>query len=356
MAAFQILDAVALRDIASAEVFEKIVQDIIHVNGKGVDESYVGDRVGMASISIPKVALGEGAFRQLGATVNGGQFNALAAVNPESDYIEIPLTFVYDRIETLARVMNDKAGYALLEQKTANIRRKIARAINAITIAAQLAESLNAEYAGTNEFFTITAAQGPRDAFVAANAALGNGDEALGVDAFPHENRQALIKPSYYGSLFKTGEVILNSNRGSENLANGVLNPWRNSEASKVESRTGYCGDLVGVPMYETSPILWKLAAQYLVSGSTALEDDAFADIEGYVCSSVGTIRGFSAADNIEVVPSPLGQGWILQPLVHGGVKCVSGKSVRIIANESFVNPVTSAGTKLSILAPESRS
>ena len=80
--AFMQLGQVAIREVASSEVYEKLVQDILHVNGKGVDESFVGERVGMASISIPRVALGEGGFRKLGATVNGGQFNANAAVNP----------------------------------------------------------------------------------------------------------------------------------------------------------------------------------------------------------------------------------------------------------------------------------
>lgn len=355
MAAFQILSNVALRDLASAQVFEKIVQDIIHVNGKGVDESYVGDRIGMASISIPRVALGEGAFRQLGATVNGGQFNALPTVNPESDYIEIPLLFVYDRTETLARVMNDKAGYALLEQKTANIRRKIARAINAITIAAQLAESCNDMYANTYYPVEVTAANA-KDSFVKANVLLDEGDEALGVDYFPTENRQAIIKPTFYGHLFGTGQVILNSDIGQKQLANGVLNPWRDSEASKVEMRDGYCGELAGVPMYKASPILWKLATTYINSNNAQLAETAFDNVEGYVCSSVGTIRGFSSNASIEVIPSYQGQGWIMQPLVHGGVKCISGKSVRMLVNDDFVNPVTSEATKLTLVAPESRS
>ena len=73
------------------------------------------------------------------------------------------------------------------------------------------------------------------------------------------------------------------------------------------------------------------------------------------VCSGVGTIRGFSSNGDVEVVPAQEGQGWVLQPLVHGGVSCISGKSVRLIVKEDFVNPVTSEATKLSILPVESQ-
>lgn len=352
--AFMQIGQVAIREVASSEVYEKLVQDILHVNGKGVDESFVGERVGMASISIPRVALGEGGFRKLGASVNGGQFNAKAAVNPESDYIEVPLLFTYDRTETLARIMNDKAGYALLEQKTANIRRKIARGINALTFAVQLAEALNAEAKGSIEFTDMSASGGAKNAFIDANALLDEGDEELGVDYFPAENRQAFVTPAYHATLFKTGEVILNSEFGQTMLATGVLNPFRDSAASKVQMRNGYCGDLVGVPMYKVAPVLWKLATAYLDKGGAKLSEDALKGMQGFVCSSLGTIRGFSANDNIEVVPAISGQGWILQPLVHGGCKCISAKSVRVIVdNTEFTNPAN--GGTLTVLPPESR-
>ena len=73
------------------------------------------------------------------------------------------------------------------------------------------------------------------------------------------------------------------------------------------------------------------------------------------ICSAVGTIRGFSSNGEVEVVPATSGQGWILQPLVHGGVKCVSGKSVRLIVKTGFTNPATST-LKLSVLPVESQS
>ena len=370
MAAFMQISGTALREVASAQVFEKIVQDILHVNGKGVDESYVNGQLDRASISIPKVALGAGDFRQLGATVNGGQFNSNAAVISSSDYIEVPLLFVYDRTETLAKIMNDKAGYALLEAKTENIRRKIARGINALTFATQFAANLNADaYAVGNgtaaDTLNIVMASTPKplDAIIDANAKLSEGDEDIGCDYFPTENRQAFVRPGFRGSLLKAdAKVILNSDLGQQMLATGVLNPWKNSEASKIEMRNGYCGEIDGVPMYEVSPILWRLAASYLMAGSSKLAQTAFDKVEALYCSSVGTIRGFTASDAIEVVPAQAGQGWVLQPLVHGGCVCVSGKSVRLICDNGFTNPVSyskSSGTytgKLTVLPPESQS
>lgn len=367
MAGYQSLDNVALKNIASPMVFNKLVQNILHVNGRGVDEAYLEGQLGAASISIPKVALGAGAFRQLGATVNGSQFNGLDPVNAESDFITIPLLFVYDHVEILARILNDKAGYALLEQKTENIRRKIARNVNALTFAVQLATSLtaSAQVSGINTISTYDPAStsdtdSAYNAFVDANAALDEGDASLGLDYFPTENRQAFFRPGFFASMKKTnGRIILNSDLGQQMLATGVLNPFRNGEASKVDMRDGYCGEIDGVPCYKVSPIIFKLAAGYCMSttasNSTALAETAFDNIEAIVCSGIGTIRGFNSTGDIEVVPAQQGQGWVLQPLVHGGCACISPASVRIVANESFTNPATST-TSLTILPPESRS
>lgn len=357
MAGYGIVSGVALKETASAQVFENFIQNVLHVNGKGVDESYVNQAaLNSQSIAIPRVLLGAGGFRTLGATVNGGQFNSKEAIVPQSNYFYVPLLYVYDRTETLAKIMNDKAGYELLSKVTANIGKKIARGINAITFAEQISTTLN-ESITNDEATYITEGNSAYDAFVDANALLDEGDEAIECDYFPTEMRQAFVRPSFF-SEFKKGDgtrYVTQSNLGQEMLATGVLNPFSNSEASKVQMRDGYAGDIDGVPVYKVSPILWKLAAQYTMKDGSALAATAFDNIDAMVCSAVGTIRGFSSNGEVEVVPATSGQGWILQPLVHGGVKCVSGKSVRLIVKTGFTNPATST-LKLSVLPVESQS
>lgn len=353
MPAYGIVSGVALKETASARVFGKLVQDILHVNGKGVDESYVnGSALGSQSIAIPHVALGAGDFRKLGATVNGGQFNSNGAVVANSDYFYVPLLYVYDRTETLARIMNDKAGYDLLGAVTDNIRKKIARGINALTFAVQISQTLNDSLDGetyVKESTTTTL----YDNYVDANAKLDEGDEAIGADYFPTEQRQAFFRPSAFAKLKKEKAVIMDSNIGQEMLATGVLNPFKNSEASKVEMRDGYCGEIDGVGCYKVSPIILTLAASYCQQGTAKLATTAFDKIDAMICSAVGTIRGFTSTAEIEVVPAQSGQGWVLQPLVHGGCVCISGKSVRLIVASDFTNPA-SADAKLTILPPES--
>lgn len=355
MAGYSVVGSVALRNYATAKVYEKLVQGILHVNGKGVDESFVMGQLGNASISIPRVALGEGSFRMLGAAVNGAGFNAKDAVSAASDYINVPLMYVYDRTETLPRILNDKAGYDLLNQKLENINRKISRGVNALTFAVQFSKALNdARANGATGIITEydAATDKALDAYIEANTNLDNGDEELGVDFFPTENRQAFLRPTFYASLLKSdGKVILNSNLGQEMLATGVLNPFKNAEATKVEMRDGYCGEIAGVPMYKVSPILWKLAAGFCKVGSAVADADIFEDVEALVCSSWGTIRGFSAAENVEVIPAVAGQGWIMQPLVHGGCICLSGKACQLVVKKGFELP----SADLSILPPESR-
>lgn len=356
MGAFQIVSGNALAELFTSRVYPKLVQEILHVNGKGVDESYVEQRLGAASISIPRVSLGAGSFRTLGATVNGGQFNANDPVVSTSDFIEIPLLFVYDRTEEMSKIINDKAGYDYLQAKIDNITKKIARGINALTLSVQISRALNDAY-DDNTVITnyIPGTNKPLDIVIDVNGKLDEGDEAIGVDYFPSENRQGLCRPSFINAMKKRdGGLILNSELGQQMLATGYLNPWTNSEASKVELRNGYSGEVDGVPMYKVSSVLWKLAEQYTLLGDNPVASGAFDNIEGMICSSWGTLRGFSAAENIEVIPSQKGQGWTIQPLVHGGCVCISGKSVGLIVNDDFVNGAT-ATAKYSTLPPESQ-
>jgi hypothetical protein len=354
-AGYSLVNQVALKNTASAQVFEKFIQGILHVNGRGVDESYInGSALGSQSIAIPHVALGAGDFRLLGASVNGGQFNGKAAVGPESDYFYVPILYVYDRTETLARIMNDKAGYDLLSAKTDNIRKKITRGINALTFAVQISHTLNASADGTPTYVTEAANTPLYENYTYANALLDEGDEAIGADYFPTEMRQAFWRPTAFAKLKNEKGVILASNYGQEMLATGVLNPFRNSEASKVDFRDGYCGEIDGVSCYKFSPIILKLAAKYCQKDGTTLAETAFDKVDAVVCSGVGTIRGFTSTGDVEVVPAQAGQGWVLQPLVHGGCSCISAKSVRLIVASDFANPAT-AEAKLAILPPESQ-
>lgn len=357
MAGYGIVSGVALKETASAQVFENFIQGVLHVNGKGVDESYVNQAaLNSQSIAIPRVLLGAGGFRTLGATVNGGQFNSKDAVVPQSNYFYVPLLYVYDRTETLAKIMNDKSGYELLSRTTSMIGKKISRGINAISFAEQFAVTLNAS-AGDAPDTYITEGDSAYDAFVDANALLDEGDASIECDYFPTEMRQAFVRPSFFAE-FKKGDgtrYVTQSNLGQEMLATGVLNPFTNSEASKVQMRDGYAGEIDGVPVYKVSPIIWKLAATYTMKGGSPLAETAYDNIDAVICSAVGTIRGFSSNGDIEVVPAISGQGWVLQPLVHGGVKCISAKSVRLIVKSGFTNPAANA-TSLSVLPVESQS
>lgn len=363
MAGYSIINNVALRDYATDYVYPKLVQDILHVNGKGVEESFVKGQLGNASISIPRVALSGASFRMLGASVNGGGFNSLPALSPKSNFINVPLLFVYDHTEVVPAIFDQKSFYPLVNNVLENIVKQISRGINALTFATQFAAALNA--AGTDgEEGQITRYDGetvtPLLAYLKANANLSNGDEELGVDFFPVENRQAFVSSDFKVELQNTkGGIVLNSNYGQEMMASGLMNPFDDQKATRVELRNGYVGELSGVKLYEVSQIVWKLAAEFCTIGAnestaTPAAKNLFKGIDAVVCSSWGTIRGFTAAENIAAVPSPQGQGSILQPLVHGGCLCISPKSVQLVAKDTFELP-TSSSTHLYILPPESR-
>ena len=361
MAGYSLLNGVAIRNIASPLIKENLVQDILHINGKGVDERYSTDLKGQ-QIAIPRTLLGEGAFRKVqSGLVNGGGFNGLSAVDTNSDIYYLDITFVYDHIETLPKIYNDKAGYDLLKSKTDNITKKITRGINGLTFAHQFVRALNAEANDRAEFISYTAGTDKAvDKFLDAQAVLTNGDEAIGVDIFPFENRQFFARTNFANDLKKTGNVILNSNYGQQMLATGVLNPFNDEEASKVNYRTGYFGDVDGVPLILVSSVIWSIAEQYIAEANTsgviqkALAKGALDKVVGLLCAGAGTLRGIDMTNALEVVPSTIGQGWILEPLVSGGVACISDKSNVLIVANDFVNPATDS-VVLTILAPENR-
>ena len=361
MAGYSLLNGVAIRNIASPLIMENLVQNILHINGKGVDERYSTDLKGQ-QIAIPRTLLGAGGFRKIqNGLNNGGGFNNLDAVEAESDIYYLDITFVYDHIEQLPKIYNDKAGYDLLKSKTENITKKITRAINGLTFANQFVKALNAEAAGKAEFVSYTKGTDKAvDKYLDAQAVLTNGDEAIGVDMFPYENRQFFARTAFANDLKQTGNVILNSNYGQQMLATGVLNPFNDEEASKVNYRTGYFGDVDGVPMMVVSSVIWSLAEQYIANANTSgvvqsgLAKGSLDKVEGILVSALGTLRGIDMSNALEVVPSQKGQGWVLQPLVSGGVACISDKSNVLIVDADFVNPATESNI-LTILAPENR-
>lgn len=306
--------------------------------------------------------LGEGAFRKLGATLtNGGGFNGLSAVDTNSDIYYLDITFVYDHIEQLAKIFNDKAGYDLLKSKMDNITKKVTRGINALTFANQLVASLNAVANGNGNIVTRATGDTAVGKFLDAQALLTDGDQSIGVDMFPYENRQSFASSTYANELKQTGNVILNSNLGQQMLATGVLNPFNNEEDSKTNYRTGYFGDIDGVPLMVVSSVIWTLTEQYIaVANAQGVAQKGLyagaisSGLQAVVCSGLGTLRGIDMSNAIEVVPSPLGQGWILEPLVSGGVSTISALSVVPIVKADFVNPAT-VEAPLTILAPENR-
>jgi len=360
MSGYSLLNNIAIKNIASPLIMENLVQNILHINGKGCDERWSTDLKGQ-QIAIPRTKLGDGAFRKIQSTLaNGGGFNGLSAIDTESDIYYLDITFVYDHIETLAKIYNDKAGYDLLKSKTDNITKKITRGINALTFATQFITALNAEANSNADFVTRESGDTALSKLLDAQGVLNDGDDSIGIDMFPYENRQFFARTAFANELKKTNNVILNSNFGQQMLATGVLNPFTSEEASMTNYRTGYFGDVDGVPMMVVSSVIWGLAEKYIANANTSgviqngLITGSLSGIEAILCSGLGTLRGIDMSSALEVVPAQAGQGWVLQPLVSGGVACLGYKSNVLIVSSSFSNPATTSNV-LTLLAPENR-
>lgn len=329
----------ATQVLAAKQIKENLFADLLHRDGKGVTQH---TDTNVSTIRILKPAVPTGDARELGKANNGAWFNGNGATYQNITEYDLNLLYVYDLMTDIPEVQEDMVPVSVFDAANKNIAGRIATEINASTIAAQLANRYSAATSGWDGIGVVVGS-GEKATYVAvmeASAKLDDGDESLGIQGYPFEDRQLLMRSSFRQALMsETGVLLGGSNYAQSMIAKGGLDP----EATK-EYGNMYCGEIDLIPCYLVPAPIWNRASEWVGSTKTA-----FDNTKAVLCAASATDRGISTMDYVKVIDSPSGAGKRLQPKVRWGINvCYGSGIVPILASDTN-------GTALSVAAPGSR-
>lgn len=321
----------ATQVLAAKQVKENIFMELLHRNGKGVNQI---EETNASTVRMFKPTQLTDSARTLGAATNGGFFNNGTISASQVTEYDLNLLYVYDQAVDIPEVQQDMCPINLFDNVTKNLGGRIATEINASTFALQLAEKYNAGKAATKwDDLAIVLAETPDyyGSYLDASSLLDNGDEANGVQSFPFEEREFLMTSGFRRGLMSSkGVLVGGSNYAQSMLAKGAVSP-----EDKKEFGSMYIGEIDLVPCYLVPSAIWARANIW--AGGTAASNK-FAGVQGVLCAAQATDRGISTQDYIKVIDSPVGAGKRLQPKTRWGVNITYSKGiVPILANGTTV-------------------
>ena len=334
----------ATQVLAAKQVKENIFVSLLHRNGKGVNQQ---EEVNASTIRMLKATALDGSARELGTGfTNGGFFNKNGAGAQEVAEYDLNLLYIYDRMLDIAEVQEDLVPISVFEQATKNIGGRISTEINASTIAKQLAESFNAaktatKWDGIGVVIANTAnKKNHYDAVMTASTQLDDGDEANGIQSFPFEERELIIRPAFRQSLMsETGVILGGSNYAQSMLAKGGVDPDSSKDFGNM-----YVGEIDLIPVYVCPKQIWSRAGVW-AGGATK-----FDSVQAMMVAASATDRGISTQDYIKIIDSPNGAGKRLQPKVRWGINvCYPAGIVPILANGT-----AAPSANVTVSAPDS--
>ncbi|MDE6605113.1 MAG: hypothetical protein K2K85_03715 [Clostridia bacterium] len=336
-----------LKRVMSSAVKKNIFQNIFTKPGEAVTEEFSED-TSAAQIQVIRVKPINDDARRIGGAVNGGYFNEDNAAISSTQAYPINMLEQIDRPIDIPTNAQDMINVNLVEAELANLSGRVARNINAMTIAVQIAKNFNDLRKGLVENNWIKLdAENPnfKDAIIDAGAQLDEGNEAEGIDAYPDDGRAVFIRSKVKSTLLKTGQLIVGgSNTAQDMIRKGGLD----ASATPEVATSGYIGEVNNMPVYVASKPVWRLAEKWL-----GLAEGALDGVEALVVSGIGTGRGLAFNHAIKIVDTQNGQGKRIQPCYRFGAECWDALSVVPIVKSDFTNP--SADADLEAIPPKSR-
>ncbi|MCK9576412.1 MAG: hypothetical protein M0R51_10865 [Clostridia bacterium] len=351
------INSLAARRILANQILENLYQGLIEKDGKGVTQRF-SDDVSGAEIRVVRIKPLTQEARELGATLNGGNYYGSTAQSESVEY-GLKVLFTLDQPIDIFRVSQDMLPVDLLAAQTKNYTDLVNLNINAATFAEKIQSVWNAEIVSATSVNISELDSGEKlvDVFIEANSKLDDGDEDNGVSMFPSEDRIAVIQAAYRSTLYSSASGVLSlggANFGYDILRKGSLDAG--SEPRKLED--GFIGIIDNVPVHVASSLVLKTADAYLGFKSGGFLKDA---VIGYVSSGMATSRGVASSPEVKVIDAPDGQGVRLQPLVRFGVETFYPKSVALIQKDGAINPfeeidkLITTGITYGVVPPASR-
>lgn len=337
------INELTLKKIMSNAVKDNIFQGETIKPGEGVTEKFSND-TDAAQIQVLRIKNIDDYGREIGADVNGGWFNGDNAATSSTEAYGIDILESIDRVIDIPTNAQEMINIDLAEGELRNLAGRVSSCVVAASLGAYFVKQFNEE--ATNRITLDQNNPNLFDAIVDANAALNNGNEAQGIQAYPTEGRAIYMRNKAYADLFKTGKIIA----GGSNYAQQMMKNGGVDYETTVNSTAGYVGDILGVPCYVISDQIWTLAEKYAGVPAGALKKVALVVVSGI---GTGRAQAFNAA--IKTMPAPNGQGIRLQPKYRFGAECWDELSVVPVVEYGFVAVPVQSATELKLKAPGSR-
>ena len=379
--AFVTMDGFDVEHASSLLIYENLMGEIQHINGKGVTDKYTTrkDVENVTYIDVMRVLPNPPRFRQLGALNNGKFHNAKNdgySNAPQSTHYTINVDLIYDEGVpiTLNQIMSNRADFKSVV--LAQIVKTAGMTINIVTYAKQIAGFFrngdNFDKALTHDTANLVAADvtageianavfaydpavtglsagSPTLAVQKANAKLDNGIPELGAFVVPREGRQGFIS-SDLNVLIK-GQYAQNASEAAAKiLYTGFINPFNNNPEQRINENTGLLGGYDGVDLFLFNDVTRKFV--YVALGLLGTADDttvaterALLDkMQGMIVYGAGTCRGI-VGPSVEANPNPYYGGIYILPKLKVGVDVLHGASIKMIidAGTSLSNTWTAA-------------
>ena len=230
-----------------------------------------------------------------------------------------------------------------------NYNQAVAKNINAHTIASQLVKGLENAVTNTDHLVSyIHATDSILDIFPDANAVLDDGDTSKGVDTYEAGTRLGLWRASTKRAFFKTAKSVLDIGnwKAQEMLRVGAVDP----ESFMNTDKNGFFGEIDQVYNHMVAKAVFNLAEKYVLDDGTQATAGIFDDVDGYICASMGTLRGIAINSTMKIVDSQAGAGIRMQPAQRWGVEVIYPSSVVIVFASTGTNPAIAS--VLTIEAP----
>jgi hypothetical protein len=332
----------ATRVLAAKQIKENLFVSLLHRNGKGITQQ---EETNVSTLRMLKAIPLSGDARELGATTNGAFFNNADVGAQDVMEYDLNLTYIYDKMLDIPEVQEDMVPVDVFDAANKNIGGRISTEINASTIAIQLAAAFNKAKTDTkwdNAGIVLdTEGKSAYNGVMSASTKLDDGDEANGIQAFPFEERELIMRPTFRQTLMsETGVILGGSNYAQSMIAKGTISPGDSKDFGNM-----YVGEIDLIPCYVCPKAIWSRA------GVWAGAADKFNAVQALMCAASATDRGISTMDYIKVIDSPNGAGKRLQPKVRWGINvCYPSGIIPILSNGTNV-----PSANITVTAPGSK-
>lgn len=334
----------ALKRQLSPVIIKNVVQGLYHQNGRGLNQNVVLDTNAMEIRVVREKPLTQKS-RTLGSTVDGAFFSSQTAEQPTSDEYGVRITLAYDTPIDIPSNMTDMFPLDIVNATIRNYHQAVSANINASTIATQLSAIFNYDLANTEDHTVefISGTDDLLDIYFDASIQLDDGDEANGVHTFPEDSRIALWRSSGKKDFYKTAKSVFEmGNWKAQDMMKLGSVDW---ESTPNTVTNGFFGVINSTYNYMVASAIWTLATKYMRMNDAPIASTALDTVVGYMCASMGTLRGIAMQSTLKTVDSQQGQGIRLQPKQRWGIEVIYPLSIVPIVTGSYTNPATTAIT-----------